>query len=163
MKRDKDLSMVRIRAFGKFAFPITDVALFMREIFGTKGIVMTYDIVEYLSLMVTEAFSSAVGESTSSVLDLSSDYRSLSQNVAEALNAQAVTIGITFSKVLVENVSLPDEVERLIDEQSGIGMWAKKDPPGIRAVQTGGMEHGRIIEAAEHRQGCGSAADSGGN
>lgn len=122
MKRDKDLSMVRIRAFGKFAFQITDVALFMREIFGTKGIVMTYDIVEYLSSMVTEAFSTAVGESTSSVLDLSSDYRSLSQNVAEALNAQAVTIGITFSKVLVENVSLPDEVERLIDEQSGIGM-----------------------------------------
>ena len=81
MKRDKDLCMVRIRAFGKFAFPITDVALFMREIFGTKGIVMTYDIVEYLSSMVTEAFSSAVGESTSSVLDLSSDYRSLSQNV----------------------------------------------------------------------------------
>lgn len=114
--------MVRIRAFGKFAFQITDVALFMREIFGTKGIVMTYDIVEYLSSMVTEAFSTAVGESTSSVLDLSSDYRSLSQNVAEALNAQAVTIGITFSKVLVENVSLPDEVERLIDEQSGIGM-----------------------------------------
>lgn len=134
MKRDKDLSLVRIRAFGKFAFQITDVALFMRETFGTKGIVMTYDIVEYLSSMVTEAFSSAVGESTSSVLDLSSDYRSLSQNVAEALNAQAVTIGITFSKVLVENVSLPDEVERLIDEQSGIGMWAKKDPPGIRAV-----------------------------
>lgn len=122
MKRDKDLSMVRIRAFGKFAFQITDVALFMREIFGTKGIVMTYDIVEYLSSMVTEAFSTAVGESTASVLDLSSDYRSLSQNVAEALNAQAVTIGITFSKVLVENVSLPDEVERLIDEQSGIGM-----------------------------------------
>ena len=42
-------------------------------------------------------------------------------------------------------------------------MRAKKEPPGIRAVQTGGMEHRRTIEAAEHRQGCGSAADSGGN
>ena len=39
----------------------------------------------------------------------------------------------------------------------------KKEPRGIRAVQTGGMEHGRIIKAAEHRQGCGSVADSGGN
>ena len=34
----------------------------------------------------------------------------------------------------VKKTDLPDEVERLIDEQSGIGMWAKKDPPGIRAV-----------------------------
>ena len=42
-------------------------------------------------------------------------------------------------------------------------MRAKKVPPGIRAVQTGGIQNGRTIEAAEHRQGCGSAADSGGN
>ena len=42
-------------------------------------------------------------------------------------------------------------------------MRAKKVPPGIRAVQTGGIGDGRTIEAAEHRQGCGSAADSGGN
>lgn len=44
--RDKDFKMARIRAFGKYAFRITDVALFMREIFGTRGIVMTYDIQE---------------------------------------------------------------------------------------------------------------------
>ena len=53
MKRDSEFNMARIRAFGKFSFRITDVALFMREIFGTKGIVLTYDIVSYLSSMVT--------------------------------------------------------------------------------------------------------------
>ena len=74
MKRDKDFNVVRIRAFGKFAFRITDVAAFMREIFGTKGIVMTYDIVAYLSSMVTEAFSTAVGETEVSVLDLAGSY-----------------------------------------------------------------------------------------
>ena len=86
VKRDKDLSMVRIRSFGKFAFQITDVGLFMREIFGTKGIVMTYDIVEYLSSMVTEAFAATVGESTTSVLDLSADYRKLSTLIQMNLN-----------------------------------------------------------------------------
>lgn len=78
MKRDKDFNMVRIRSFGKFAFRITDVPAFMREIFGTKGIVMTYDIVEYLSSMVTEAFSIVVAESEMSVLDLATEYRKLS-------------------------------------------------------------------------------------
>lgn len=125
VKRDKDFSMVRIRSFGKFAFQITDVALFMREIFGTKGIVMTYDIVEYLSSMVTETFATAVGESSSSVLDLSANYKKLSSVIQANLNSQTEMIGVRFSKVMIENISLPDEVEKLIDEQSGIGMVSR--------------------------------------
>lgn len=121
-KRDRDFNMVRIRAFGKFAFRITDVAVFMREVFGTKGIVMTYDIVGYLSSMVTETFSTAVGETEMSVLDLAAEYRKLSAVIQERLNAQAAVIGVCFSDVLIENISLPDEVEKMIDEQSGIGM-----------------------------------------
>lgn len=125
VKRDKDLSMVRIRSFGKFAFQITDVGLFMKEIFGTKGIVMTYDIVEYLSSMVTEAFAAAVGESTAPVLNLAADYRKLSISIQANLNSQTQMIGVQFSKVMIENISLPDEVEKLIDEQSGIGMASR--------------------------------------
>lgn len=125
VKRDKDFSMVRIRSFGKFAFQITDVALFMKEIFGTKGIVMTYDIVEYLSSMVTETFATAVGESSSSVLDLSANYKKLSSVIQANLNSQTEMIGVRFSKVMIENISLPDEVEKLIDEQSGIGMVSR--------------------------------------
>lgn len=125
VKRDKDLNMVRIRSFGKFAFQITNVELFMREVFGTKGIVMTYDIVEYLSSMVTEAFAAAVGESNAPVLDLSADYRNLSAMIQENLNSYTQTIGVQFSKVMIENISLPDEVEKLIDEQSGIGMASR--------------------------------------
>lgn len=135
MKRDSDFNMVRIRAFGKFAFRIMDVALFMREIFGTKGIVMTYDIVEYLSSMVTEAFSIIVGETAMSVLDLAAEYRNLSITVQEKLNAQTNMIGVQFSDILIENVSLPDEVEKLIDEQSGIGM-AKHDMETFMQYQT---------------------------
>lgn len=135
MKRDNDFSMVRIRSFGKFAFRITDVAAFMREVFGTKGIVMTYDIVEYFSSMVTEAFSEAVGECTMSVLDLASEYRKLSTIIQEKLNSQTSAIGVQFSDIIIENISLPDEVEKLIDEQSGIGM-AKRDMDSFMQYQT---------------------------
>lgn len=122
MKRDKDFSRVRVRAFGKFAFRISDVAVFMREIFGTKGIVMTYDIVHYLSSMVTEVFSTVVGESKLSVLDLAAGYKTLSYAMQEKLNEQIKLIGIQFSDIVIENISLPDDVEKLIDEQSGIGI-----------------------------------------
>lgn len=135
MKRDSEFNMVRIRAFGKFAFRITDVALFMREIFGTKGIVLTYDIVSYLSSMVTEAFSVAIGESQLSVLDLAAEYRKIATMMQERLNEQTGAIGVQFSDILVENVSLPDEVEKLIDEQSGIGM-AKQDMDAFMQYQT---------------------------
>ncbi len=135
MKRDKDMGMVRIRAFGKFAFRIVDVTTFMREIFGTKGIVLTFDIVQYLTSMVAETFSIVIGESQLSVLDLSTQYRKIADEMVERLNEQASTTGIEFSGLYVENISLPDEVEKLIDEQSGIGM-AKQDMGTFMQYQT---------------------------
>ena len=135
MKRDGDFNMVRLRAFGKFAFRITDVALFMREVFGSKGIVMTYDIVEYLSSLVTEAFAVTVGESSKPVLDLITEYRNLSEAIQERLNAHTSTIGVQFSDVVIENIALPEEVEKLIDEQSGIGM-ASRDMGTFMQYQT---------------------------
>ncbi len=147
MKRDSDFNMVRIRAFGKFAFRITDVAAFMREVFGTKGIVMTYDIVEYFSSMVTEAFSEAVGECTMSVLDLASEYRKLSTVIQEKINSQTSAIGVLINNIIIENISLPDEVEKLIDEQSGIGM-AKQDMESFMQYQTA-----RAMRAASKQEG----------
>lgn len=135
MKRDRDLNMVRIRAFGKYAFKIVDVAAFMREVFGTKGIVTTYDIITYLSSLVSGAFAAVVGESTLSVLDLVSECRKFSVAIQEMLNEQTREIGIEFSDVLIENMSLPEEVEKLIDEQSGIGM-AKHDMESFMQYQT---------------------------
>lgn len=135
MMRDKEFNMVRVRAFGKFAFRIVDATKFMTEIFGTKGIVLTYDIVEYLSSMVTETFSVVLGECQMTLLDLATEYRKLSTAIQQQLNESTEMIGIEFSDVIVENISLPDEVEKLIDEQSGIGM-AKQDMEIFMQYQT---------------------------
>lgn len=135
MKRDNDFNMVRIRSFGKFTFRIIDVDSFMREVFGTKGIVMTYDIAEYLSSLVTETFSTTVSESEMSVLDLATEYRKLSVIIQAKLNEQVKAIGVKFGNIIIENISLPDEVEKLIDEQSGIGM-AKQDMDSFMQYQT---------------------------
>lgn len=135
MKRDSDFNMVRLRAFGKYSFRIVDVAAFMREVFGTKGIVMTYDIAAYLSSLVTEAFSCVIGESNMPVLDMISEYRSFSTAMQERLNEQVSAIGVQFSDVVIENISLPDEVEKIIDEQSGIGI-ASRDMTSFMQYQT---------------------------
>lgn len=92
-------------------------------------------ILEYLASMVTETFSTIVSESSISVLDLATEYRKFSTMIQEKLNAQTNAIGIQFSNILIENISLPDEVEKLIDEQSGIGM-AKQDMKSFMQYQT---------------------------
>lgn len=69
------------------------------------------------------------------VLDLATEYRKLSTAIQQQLNESTEMIGIEFSDVIVENISLPDEVEKLIDEQSGIGM-AKQDMEIFMQYQT---------------------------
>lgn len=135
IKRDADFSMVRIRAYGKFTFQISDVAVFMREIFCVKGIVMTYDIIEFFSSIVIEAFSTAVGESQLPVLDLASEYRSLAEKVEKSVNQVSIPFGVQFTNILIENISLPDEVQKLIDEQSSLQL-AKRDMNAYLQYQT---------------------------
>lgn len=135
LKRDSEFNMVRVRAFGKFAFHIIDVSTFMREVFGSKGIVMTFDIVQYLSSMVAEAFATTVGDTKLSVIELATQYRDFSSTVLQKVNEIATSMGIEFTEVIIESVNLPEEVEKLIDEQSGIGM-ASRDMQTFMQYQT---------------------------
>ena len=122
IKKDQNLNIVRIQAFGKFTFRISDVTLFMKEIFGTRGIVMTYDIVEYLSSMVTETFSGIVGETTESIVDLAAGYSKMAAVIQKRLNSKSEALGIQYSNVVIEGILLPEEVEEFIDEQAGLSM-----------------------------------------
>ncbi len=135
LKRDQDMSMVRIRGFGQYAFRVIDAKAFMRELFGTMGIYLTYDVIQYLTGIVAEAFAVIIGTTKMSALDLATGYRNLSGDLQKVANEKVQKLGIVFSDVLIENISLPDEVEKLIDEQSGIGM-AKQDMSAFMQYHT---------------------------
>ncbi|HAK42231.1 MAG TPA: hypothetical protein DCM59_05310 [Clostridium sp.] len=107
----------------------------MKELFGTQGKVLTYDIIEYLSSLITESVVITIGETSMSILDLAVKYRELSSVVQKTANTKATQLGIEFSNVVIESISLPDEVEQMIDEQSGIGM-ASKDMNTFMKYQT---------------------------
>ena len=146
--RDKEFKVVRIRAFGTYAFRITDVEKFVREVLGTQGKFETLDIVEYLGAYLTESFNVILGEVNIPIIDLSTQYTKLSKLIQLKANLKAKDIGIEFSNVLIENISLPESVERLIDEQSGIGMASKDMEEFIR------YQSARAIrDAASHSGG----------
>lgn len=125
LMRDKDIGVVRVTAFGSYSFRVNNVELFMNDVFGARKLNLTYDILEFLQAFVAESISETIAESGIAVLDLAMNYRRLSEMVREYVNQKANKIGITITETVIENISLPEEVERLIDEQSGIGMASK--------------------------------------
>nr|WP_294584811.1 SPFH domain-containing protein [uncultured Anaerotignum sp.] len=123
--RDKDMNMVRVRAFGTYSFRINEPTTFMNEVFGARQLNLTYDIIQFLNSFVSEAVAQSLGECGVPVLDMAVKYRNMSENICELVNQKANKLGIEIPELAIENISLPNEVEKLIDEQSGISMAAK--------------------------------------
>ena len=133
--RDKEFKVVRIKSFGTFAFKIDDIEKFIREVLGTQKKFLQDDINDYLSSFLVEAFSVILGEINVPIIDLAMQYNKLSNLIQLKANIKAKEIGIKFSNVNIENISLPENVEKLIDEQSGIGM-ASQDMEGFIQYQS---------------------------
>ncbi len=125
IKRDEELGVVRITAFGTYSFRVNDAELFINEVFGARKLNLTYDIVQYLTSMVAEAIAESIGTSTKSILDLATSYREMSNELTPLINEKANALGLEIVKANIENIGLPEEVEKLIDEQSGIGLAAR--------------------------------------
>lgn len=120
--RDTTMGMVRITAFGTYAFRIVDVKRFMEEVFGARKLNLTFDIIQFLDSFIAEAVTEQIAQMQTSVLDLAANCRSLSSQMTKVANEKAQKLGIEISETVVESIGLPEEVEKLIDEQSGIGM-----------------------------------------
>lgn len=147
--RDKEFKVVRIKSFGTFAFKIDDVEKFVREVLGTQKRFSQDDINDYLSSFLVESFSVILGEINVPIIDLAMQYSKLANLIQLKANIKAKEIGIKFSNVNIENISLPENVEKLIDEQSGIGM-ASQDMEGFiryqsaRAIRDAAKQSGGI-------------------
>lgn len=135
MMRDKDFGVIRLRAFGTFSFRIVDVKIFMREVFGSLRKVFTWDIVDYLSSYIQKFIAKSIQDLNISALDYAYKYQDIGSNIKQQLNLECKNLGIEFADVNVENISLPDDVEKLIDEQSGIGL-ASKDMSSFAQYQS---------------------------
>ncbi len=125
IKRDPEMGIVRIGAFGTFSFRVCAPKTFMEEIFGARSLNMTSDIINYLKSFVGEAIAQCLGETEESVLDLAVRYREFSSVITAYVNEKSKKFGIEISEAAIENINLPEEVEKLIDEQSGIGLASR--------------------------------------
>ncbi|WP_238884023.1 SPFH domain-containing protein [Clostridium sp. YIM B02551] len=121
--RDSEFGVVRIRAFGAFTFRVNDALTFLKEIFGTNGVFETDSIVGQLRRSIVSGFSDILGESKISILDISSSYDELGKMTLEKLQTTFNAMGLQLSSFYVENISVPEEVEKAIDKKSTMGIY----------------------------------------
>ena len=122
MMRDTDFGMVRLRAFGIYSMRIGDPRAFMKEIAGTNAHFETEDIEGQLRRTLVSGFSDALAQSKIAALDLASNYDELGQISRAKLNEEFSSFGLELVKFVVENISLPPEVEAAMDKRTSMGV-----------------------------------------
>lgn len=125
--RDPEFGAVRVRAFGSYVIKVSDPARFINEIAGTGGHFTVEEIADQLRNLVVTRFSDLVAESGIPLLDLSSRYDELSRALADRVLPEFAEYGIEVTKLLVENIALPPEVEAALDKKSSMGIIGDMD------------------------------------
>ena len=103
LKRDSEMGMVRINANGKFAFRVSNPVVFMNEVFGSRNLSITREIVQYLVSFVGESIAQCIGECSNSVLDLATNFRQLSSMLVPYVNEKTQSLGITITQASIES------------------------------------------------------------
>lgn len=125
--RDPEFGMIRLRGYGVYAIRVKDPAVFLKEIFGTRQDFSTESITGYLKSLIVSGLSDLLGETKIPVADLSSSYDELSAQATEKLQAKFEALGLTVTGITIENLSLPEEVERMIDRKSSMNIAGNLD------------------------------------
>jgi membrane protease subunit (stomatin/prohibitin family) len=122
MLRDAEFGMVRLRAFGTFAVRAKYPPVFLRELVSTSSRFTIDEIEDQLRDLVTSRFADAVGSSKISALDLAGNYGQIADYVNQRIQPEFAALGLELVKLLVENISLPPEVEAAMDKRTSMGV-----------------------------------------
>lgn len=121
MLRDADFGIVRARAFGTYDFKVVDVKTFLKEVAGTDAHFRIDEFQDTMRSRLVSAFTDALASSKVPVLDIATRYTELGEALLPVLNPiLAAKYGLELGSFIVENVSVPPEVEQAIDKRSSM-------------------------------------------
>ncbi|WP_353662531.1 SPFH domain-containing protein [Hydrogenimonas sp. SS33] len=118
MVRDPEFTMVRLRAFGTYEIRIEDPAKFLKEIVGTDGHFTTDEIDDQLDNLIVSKLAVVLGQDDTPALDLAANYERFGEYITQSIAPYFKEYGLELTKILVENISLPPEVEKALDTRS---------------------------------------------
>ena len=121
MMRDNDLGIVRARAFGTYDFRISDVKLFLKEVAGSDHNFRLDEFADTMRSRIVSIFADALASAQVPVFDVASRYGELGEALLPLINpAVAAKYGLQLTSFIIENVSVPPEVEQAIDKRSSM-------------------------------------------
>ena len=121
MMRDQDFGIVRVRAFGTFDFRIVDPKVFLKEVAGTDNHFRLDEFHDTMRSRIVSVFTDAVASARIPVLDLATRYQEVGDAILPLINPQTTAkYGIEISSFILENASVPPEVEAAIDKRSSM-------------------------------------------
>jgi membrane protease subunit (stomatin/prohibitin family) len=120
--RDADFGAVRLRAFGNYSYRVATPALFHTEISGTRERYTVEDVDGQLRGLVLQNISNAIAGSGVAFLDLAANQLSFAQALSKQLAPEFDKIGLKLEAMTVQSVSLPEELQKIMDQKIGMGM-----------------------------------------
>jgi len=120
--RDADFGAVRLRAFGNYSYRVAQPALFHTEISGTRESYSVEDLDGQLRGLVLQNISGSIAGSGLAFLDLAANQLTFAQALSKQLAPEFEKIGLKLEGMTVQNVSLPEELQKILDQKIGMGM-----------------------------------------
>ena len=120
--RDADFGAVALRAFGMYSFRIADPALFFKEVTGVTAEYRGEQLEEQLRNVAVTQLATAFGTSGIPFLDMAANQVALSQKMTELLQPLFATMGLLLESFNVESVTLPEALQKRMDERMGMGI-----------------------------------------
>jgi membrane protease subunit (stomatin/prohibitin family) len=122
MIRDKEFGMLRLRGYGIFSYGVTNAEIFLKEVFGTNQRFDTESISGQLKRTIISGITDLIGESKIPALDLAMNYDELSEGAKIKLQPKFYEFGFELKTLIIENLSLPEEVEKVMDKRTSMGV-----------------------------------------
>jgi membrane protease subunit (stomatin/prohibitin family) len=120
--RDKDFGAVRLRAFGNYSYRIADAKVFHTEISGTRDTYTVADLDGQLRGLMLQHISDAVASSGVAFLDLAANQVEFAKALMDATSPAFAALGLKLEGVTMQSVSLPEELQKILDQKIGMGM-----------------------------------------
>ena len=120
--RDPEFGPVRIRAFGTYTMRVTDPGRFLTEIVGTDGEFTRDEIAFQLRNIIVQEVARVIASSNLPVLDMAANTKALGDLIAKAIAPAITQYGLTIPEFYIENISLPQEVEKMLDKRTSMGI-----------------------------------------
>jgi len=120
--RDREFGAIRFRGYGIYAYKIADPKVFYSKVSGTRDLYTVPDLEGQLRNTIVARMTDGFAQSSIPFLDMAANQAALGQKIAEALKPSFVELGLSLENFVMENLSLPDELQKMLDQRISMNM-----------------------------------------